>query len=99
MAHRRESTNVLRGQPIRFVVDGEPAEAFLGETVAAALLAAGVSTLRYTAKGGEPRGVFCGMGVCFDCAMVIDDRPNVRACLTPIREGMRVEVRRAGHAR
>jgi NADH dehydrogenase/NADH:ubiquinone oxidoreductase subunit G len=36
------------------------------------------------------------MGVCFDCAVFVDGRPNVRACMTPVREGMKVEVRRAG---
>ena len=84
-----------RGRILRFEVDGKPATAFAGETVAAALLASGHAVLRHTAKRGRPRGMFCGMGVCFDCAMVIDGRPNVRACVTPVREGMKVERGRA----
>lgn len=90
---------VRRGQTLRFEVDGKPVTAFAGETVAAALLASGDAVLRHTAKRGRPRGVFCGMGVCFDCAMVIDGRPNVRACVTPAREGMNVERGRASASR
>ena len=40
--------------------------------------------------GGEPRGVFCGMGVCFDCLVVVDGVPNTRACTTWVRDGMQV---------
>jgi aerobic-type carbon monoxide dehydrogenase small subunit (CoxS/CutS family) len=49
------------------------------------------AVLRHTARRGAPRGIFCGMGVCFDCLVTVDDRPNVRACITPVRDGMRVE--------
>ena len=48
-------------------------------------------TLRATAVTGEPRGVFCGMGVCFDCLVVIDGESSRRACMTFVAEGMRVE--------
>ena len=56
--------------------------AFAGETVAAVLLAEGIRVLRYTTKRGEPRGVYCGMGICFDCLVTLNGRPNVRACQT-----------------
>jgi D-hydroxyproline dehydrogenase subunit gamma len=55
------------------------------------LLALGEIATRRTVAG-EPRGIFCGMGVCFDCLMVIDGIPNTRACMTWVREGM--DVRR-----
>jgi predicted molibdopterin-dependent oxidoreductase YjgC len=71
------------------IVDGEPVEAFEGETVAAVLLARGEVATRTTVKG-EPRGVFCGMGVCFDCLVVVDGVPNTRACMTWVREGLQV---------
>ena len=54
------------------------------------LLAAGIRTFRHS-PGGEPRGVFCGMGVCFECRMIVDGRPNVRTCMTPAHPGCRVE--------
>ena len=62
-------------------------------SVAAALLSSlGTARLRQTARTGEPRGMFCGMGVCFDCLVTIDGRPNVRACMARVRQGMRIEV-------
>jgi D-hydroxyproline dehydrogenase subunit gamma len=78
-----------RGPRVTILLDGEPVEAFEGETVAAVLLARGRVETRRTV-GGEPRGIFCGMGVCFDCLMVIDGIPNTRACMTWVREGLDV---------
>jgi len=86
------AAGVERGERLTFTFDGEPIVAFRGESVAAALLAAGRRTLRSTAVNSEPRGVFCGMGVCFDCLVVIDGEPNRRACVTFVAEGMRVET-------
>ena len=83
-----------RGHPLWFEVDGERVEAYEGESIAAALLASGRRLTRWTARTGEPRGYFCGMGVCHDCLVAVDGRLNVRACTTPVREGMRVELRR-----
>ncbi|RUL87934.1 (2Fe-2S)-binding protein [Tautonia sociabilis] len=82
---------LARGPQVEILVDGRPVRAFAGESVAAALLAAGQRTLRTTARRGEPRGLYCNIGVCFDCVMTIDGRPNVRTCQTPVRDGMRVE--------
>jgi len=75
-------------------VDGEPISARKGEPVAAALLAAGRQVLRRSEKLNEPRSVFCAIGRCTDCAMTVDSRPNVRTCVTPVREGMRIETQR-----
>ena len=69
------------------MLDSEPVEAYEGETVAAVLLARGEIATRTTPRG-EPRGIFCGMGVCFDCLMIIDGVPNTRACMTWVREGL-----------
>lgn len=79
-----------RGPRVRIVLDGEPADAYEGETVAALLLAQGAIATRRTIKG-EPRGIFCGMGVCFDCLVVVDGVPNTRACMTWVRDGMQVQ--------
>jgi len=88
----RTDEGIRRGRRVEFIYDGQPIEGHEGETVAAALLAFEQRTFRHTSRRGEPRGLFCGMGVCFDCLMKIDGRPNVQACLTPVREGMRVET-------
>lgn len=81
-------------RPLRFTFDGRELFAYEGETVAAALLAAGRRAFRRTGRRGEPRGLLCGMGICFDCLVRVDGRPNVRACQTPVAEGMRVETQR-----
>jgi D-hydroxyproline dehydrogenase subunit gamma len=82
---------LARGPAVAITVDGEPVVAYAGETVATVLIAEGHHATR-TTVGGEPRGVFCGMGVCFDCLVVIDGVPNTRACMTFVAEGM--DVRR-----
>jgi predicted molibdopterin-dependent oxidoreductase YjgC len=72
-------------------IDGAPCETPAGISVAAALIAqADIHVFRRTAKRQEPRGVFCGMGVCYDCLVTIDGRPDVRACMTSVVEGMRI---------
>jgi predicted molibdopterin-dependent oxidoreductase YjgC len=73
-------------------IDGEPAAAFAGETVATVLLAQGRQVFRQTERKGAPRGVYCGMGVCYDCLVTIDGVENVRACVTPVAEGMVIET-------
>ncbi|HEY3185438.1 MAG TPA: (2Fe-2S)-binding protein [Gaiellaceae bacterium] len=78
-----------RGPRVEIVLDGRPVEAYEGETVAAVLLGEGQIATRTTVSG-EPRGIFCGMGVCFDCLVVVDGVPNTRACMTWVRDGMRV---------
>jgi D-hydroxyproline dehydrogenase subunit gamma len=89
---RRVGQGVARGAPFRFTVDGVPVEAYPGETIATALLAAGRRVARRTAHRGAPRGVFCAIGVCHDCRMVVDGEANVRTCLVPARAGMVVET-------
>ncbi len=63
-----------------------------GDPLLAALLAAGVRVLRTMPRTGETRGGYCLVGRCTDCMVVIDGRPNIRACVTPLRPGMRVET-------
>ena len=66
-----------------------------GETVAAALWAAGERAVRTTQRNGDPRGIFCNMGVCFDCLVEIDGQPNQRACRVTVTEGMSVRSQHA----
>ena len=77
--------------PIRIRFDGSEIEAIPGETIAAALAAADIVAVRKTRRGA-PRGPFCGMGVCFDCLVTVDGRPNQRACLTKVAPGMDVRT-------
>jgi predicted molibdopterin-dependent oxidoreductase YjgC len=70
--------------------DGHQVPAGPGQTVAAALWAAGVRSWRTTRDAGAPRGLFCGIGVCFDCLVTIDGTPNQRACLVPARPDMTI---------
>lgn len=72
--------------------DGQPIEAYEGEPIAAALMNAGIRSFRRTRKNGEPRGVFCAIGRCTDCMMIVDGRPNVRTCITPATAEMQVET-------
>ncbi|MEM2122451.1 MAG: (2Fe-2S)-binding protein [Candidatus Bathyarchaeia archaeon] len=73
-------------------VDGKRVEAYEGEPIAAALLAAGIRIFRYTLKENRPRGLFCAIGRCTDCVMTVDGVPNIRTCVTPVRDGMKVET-------
>ena len=79
-------------ETVRIVVDGETLEARAGEPVAATLLAHGRRICRTTVRTGEPRGIFCAIGLCGDCAMQVDGIPGVRTCVTPVREGMDVRT-------
>jgi predicted molibdopterin-dependent oxidoreductase YjgC len=75
-------------------VDGEPVEARPGQTVAAAMLAAGLDFFRNSTVDEEPRSAFCLMGTCWECAVEINGRPDVRACQTEVRPGMKIRTNR-----
>ena len=80
-----------RGTPITFTFDGQLIEAFEGETVAAALLACGVQAMRKTSRKGEPRGLFCNMGICFDCLIEVNGNANQRGCQFPVTNGLEIK--------
>jgi len=77
---------------IEFTFYGESINAITGQSVAAALLAANQRALRKTRFNNNDRGVFCGIGVCFDCLVVIDGITNQRACLIEAKPGMKVQT-------
>jgi D-hydroxyproline dehydrogenase subunit gamma len=87
----RIQRGIGRGQPFTIQVNGKPVTAYPGETLAAAMLAAGWRMFRHTALSGEPRGLFCGMGICYDCLVTVNGRANVRACATYAQPGDEVE--------
>ncbi len=70
-----------------FTFDGEPVGAMPGQSIGAALLSAGHRSWRTTRFGGRPRGLFCGIGVCFDCLVSVNGLLNERACLRPAAAG------------
>ncbi len=76
-------------QRIPITINGRQNQAIAGQTVAAALLAAGIRAFRQT-PNGVPRGIFCGMGVCFDCLVTIDEIPNRRACIELVHPEMEI---------
>ena len=80
------------GAPVALTVDGRAVQARSGDTVAAALLAAGIGNCRTTPVTGAPRAPYCLMGVCFDCLVTIDGVGSRQACLVPVRAGMTVET-------
>ncbi len=84
-------SSVLRGAKINIRVNGKAVIAYEGETVHALLLAAGYRVLRKTPKMHQPRGIFCGMGVCYDCLVTINGTPNQRACMTRVEDRMEIE--------
>lgn len=80
------------GNPVEITVDDKTIQAYEGEPILAAILNAGIKINRYTVKRNEPRGLFCGIGQCTDCAMIVDGNPNVRTCITPVKAGMVIKT-------
>ncbi|MCF0137497.1 MAG: (2Fe-2S)-binding protein [Oscillospiraceae bacterium] len=72
--------------------EGRPIKARAGEPIAIALAAAGIKALRTTRRTHEPRGIYCAQGRCSDCMMIVNGRPDVRTCITPVEEGMTIEM-------
>jgi sarcosine oxidase subunit alpha len=80
------------GAPVAITVDGKAASARTGDTVAAALLLAGIDHCRTTPVTGAPRAPYCLMGVCFDCLVTVDGVGSRQGCLVPVRDGMAIET-------
>ena len=83
-----------RRPALTVVIDGVVAHAQEGDSVAAALLAAGHLACRTTAVSRVPRAPYCLMGVCFDCLVTIDGVGNRQGCLVPVAEGMQIEIQK-----
>ncbi|MGV9350851.1 (2Fe-2S)-binding protein [Streptomyces spiralis] len=84
---RAESDAVGRQElPLRISVDGEPVDGIAGQTIAGVLLASGRLAWR-RGRSGAPRGVFCGIGVCFDCLVTVGGERDVRACRRRAHDG------------
>ena len=83
---------------VDFLMEGRAVQARPGEMLATALLRAGVDRFRETPVSGSPRGPLCLMGVCFDCLVQVNGRPNVQACMTPVEAGMVVQWQRGARS-
>jgi sarcosine oxidase subunit alpha len=81
-----------KGERVQIFIDGKPVSACAGDSVAAALLAAGLRFNRTTAVTGAVRAPYCMMGMCFDCLVTIDGAANRQGCLVNVREGMQVRL-------
>ena len=79
-------------QQIEIYIDGKSVLVPPGQPVSKVLNDLNVRVLWHTSKHKGPRGVFCGMGVCFGCLVTINDRPLIRACLTPVEAGMHIDT-------
>ncbi|WP_297506440.1 FAD-dependent oxidoreductase [Thermococcus sp.] len=87
-----------RGRELTIYFEGKPIKAYEGETIAMALHASGIRVLNYSLNKKRPRGLFCAIGKCSSCLMVVNGIPNVRTCITLVEDGMRIE-RQRGKAR
>ena len=76
-------------ETVKLSVNGTPVEVPRGTTVAVAVMITGTSLLRRSVSG-EPRGPLCGMGICFECRVTVDDIPHCRSCQTLCTDGMQV---------
>ena len=99
MVEKRVQKGVERGQQFEIFVNGEKILAYEGETIGAALTAAGRRTLRYTNKYEHPRGMYCGIGLCQECRMVINGIPNTQACQTLATPGCQLETQQSNKER
>ena len=77
------------GEKFEIEVDGKSILAYSGQTIAEVLLSSGLRVLRVTRKHA-PRGVYCGMGICYECRMTVNGMPNVRTCVTLAKPGCKV---------
>lgn len=77
-----------RGKEVTFTYNGQSIIAYKGETIAAALHAAGIKKLRNSTEKGRPRGLFCAIGNCSSCLMEVDGIPNVKTCITKVEDGI-----------
>lgn len=77
---------------IHFTFNNESVYGYEGDTIAAALHALGIIKLSESASLKRARGFYCAIGNCASCNMIVDSRPNVRTCITILKEGMNVET-------
>jgi predicted molibdopterin-dependent oxidoreductase YjgC len=78
---------------VSFMLDGVACEGKAGDTVLTAILCV-AERLRSSEFSGAPRAGFCQMGACQDCWVQLESGERLRACATPLAEGMRIVTAR-----
>jgi predicted molibdopterin-dependent oxidoreductase YjgC len=86
--HEHPILDFKKGREVDFTCNGETVKGYEGETIAAALHAAGIKVLSHSAENHRPRGFYCAIGNCSSCLMEVDGTANVRVCTEPLVEGM-----------
>ena len=84
--------SIDRKEKVNITVNGKEITAYKGETLLAALIAAGYKGMKRSPLAKESRGALCGMGVCFECIVTVNDIPNIRACMTEVENNMKVAI-------
>ncbi len=92
--HHQILGNLPEKRIVEITCDGQKIEAREGETIAAALIAVGKKVFRYSVKKNEPRSLFCAIGRCTDCVMTVNNKPNVRTCITLVEDGMDIKTQK-----
>lgn len=82
----------LNKKTINFTFNNKHVQGLEGDSIASALLANGIRTLRHDFSTGEQRGLYCGIGHCYECRVNVANKGSVRACITPIEEGMTIQL-------
>lgn len=82
---------VENNRAVTFTFNNKEYTGYENESIAAALLANGIRTLRYHEENKSPRGVYCNIGHCFECRVIVNGKQGVRACLTPLKENIVIE--------
>lgn len=86
--------HIQRGKPFEIEVDGRLILAYEGESLATVLMADGVQAFYTEDELHSPSRLYCGMGICQQCLVTVDNQPNCQACRMQARPGMKVETRR-----
>lgn len=84
----------LREPDTYIIYDGKKNSGSVGRTGGSGSFGSRCTHYETHGKKDQPRGIFCGIGRCNDCKMVVDGVPNTRTCVTPVREGMVVETQK-----
>lgn len=88
----------LKNERILFSFNNLNYEAIEGESIAAALLANNIRTIRYSEKQNLPRGIYCGIGNCYECRATVNGQRSVRTCITNVEEHMRIHTQGQGNS-
>jgi len=86
---RSISKSTLQRIPIE--INGQTVSVPEGITVWSSMALSGETTTRLSPVTKQKRSAYCAMGVCFECLVQIDGQPNQQACLTLVREGMKIQ--------